>query len=314
MRDADRILRNLSAMQHGLVTADQAHGLGLTPRDLAHRVHRGLLRWRTRRVLEVVGSAPTTLQARLLRVLDAGSSSALSHGAALEHWGTRGFSDEAIQIVRPRTHLDHKVAGAIVHEVRYLPWDEVRTLDAIRVVTPSLALLQLAGLRSVSDGRLGRAIDAAWADRLVTWSTLTAIDRRMSRQGRAGLRRFRELVEARGPSYIPPASNLEGRLAALLSKAGLPEMRRQVDCGSEAGWIGRVDFRADDVPLVVEVQSERFHRGLLPEHDDKRRIADLERAGFEVLEVVEEDLFRAPDSIVTAVIAARDRALRRLAA
>ncbi len=91
-------------------------------------------------------------------------------------------------------------------------------------------------------------------------------------------------------------------------------MRRQVDCGSEDRWIGRVDYRAEDCPLVAEVQSQRFHEGLMAEEDDRRRFAALDRAGFEVVAIVEEHLFHEPQFVVAQVDEGRRRALMRLAA
>jgi hypothetical protein len=166
----------------------------------------------------------------------------------------------------------------------------------------------------VTDGRLERAIDAAWSDRLVSYSTLRAIDERMSRQGRGGLTRFRRLVAERGPAYVPPASNLESRFAELLARAGVRPMRRQIDCSDEQGWIGRVDFRDEGLPTVVEVQSERFHRGLTAERSDLERLRRLRATGFEVVEITDVDLFHRPQWVLSEVGQARARARRRLAA
>jgi very-short-patch-repair endonuclease len=314
MRDDDERARALTTLQHGLITAAQVHGIGITPRQLQHRLRYGDLEWLTPRVLRLVGTPPEPVHRLLLPVLDAGPGSALAAGAALEHWGVRGFVDERPRIVRRRDHLDHRVRGAVVHEVRFLPWNQVRVLDGVPVVSPALALLQLAGLPSVHTGRLARALDAAWSDRLVSHSTLSAVDRTMSRQGRRGLARFRQLVDERGPGHVPPASNLESRFAQILHDHGRPEMRRQVDTGDDERWIGRVDFRAVDCPLVAEVQSERHHRGLLVEEDDVRRLHALDRAGFVVIEIVEEDLFHAPERVLAQVDDGRQRALLRRAA
>jgi len=249
----------------------------------------------------------------MLRVLDAGGASALSHTSGLAHWGVRGFVPDPFHVVRHRDAGDHPVPGTIVHEVRYLPYRQVRTLDGIPVVAPSLALLQLAGMRTCSDRRLGRAIDAAWSDRLVSYTTLTEIDRLMSRQGRRGLVRFRALVEERGPAYVPPASNLESRFAEILANAGRQPLRRQVDSSGEEGWIGRVDFRDASAPVVVEVQSERFHRGLSAEADDLDRIARLRQSGLQVVEITDLDIFHRPATVLAKVDAARGQARHQAA-
>jgi very-short-patch-repair endonuclease len=121
-------------------------------------------------------------------------------------------------------------------------------------------------------------------------------------------------VEERGPDYVPPASNLEARFASILERAGLPPMRRQVDTADGEGWIGRVDFRDAVLPVIAEIQSERFHRGLTAERADAERMARLRGAGFEVVEVTDVDVFHRPDHVVAAIDAARERARVRRAA
>jgi len=294
--------------QHGLVTSEQAHHAGMTAAGLHRTVQRGLLVPVTPRVLRVAGAAPSEGQRLLAHVLDGGPRAALSHTTALAHWGVRGFRLEPIHLVRHRDEGDRPARGVVVHEVRSLPVDAIRLLDGVPVCVPPLALLQLAGMRWCPLERLGRAIDAAWTDRLVSYTTLTAWDARMSKQGRGGLRAYRALVDARGPDYTPPASNLEARFESILRKAGLPAMRRQVDTGDGDRWIGRVDFRDEVLPVVVEVQSERFHRGLSAEEDDRRRIHALREAGFEVVEVTDVEVFHHPARVIERVDAARARA------
>jgi hypothetical protein len=310
MSATDDALRGLAEQQLGLITNGQVRSLGLGRNARAHRVRSGDLVPDASGVLAIGGSAATEARTTLSLVLATGDGAALSHTTALAHWGVRGFTRSPIHVVRHRDHGDHPVPGATLHEVRFLPVREIRLLECIPVVSPSLALLQIAGMRSISDRRLERAIDAAWTDRLVSYSTLSNIDVLMSRQGRSGLRRFRACVEERGHEYTPPASNLEGRFAQLLERAGLPPMLRQIDCSDETGWIGRVDFHDAVLPLVVEIQSERFHRGLTAGRDDAIRRHRLEGSGREVLELTDEDLFFRPESVVTRVIDARRRAVR----
>jgi hypothetical protein len=312
--DAMHAIWTMSEAQHGLVTSSQARGAGLSSDGLAHAVRRGRLEWRTPTVLRVAGAPVTREQQLLCHVLDAGPRAALSHTTALMLWGVRGFVDGPVHVVRHRDEGDRPARGAIVHEVRDLPADAIRVLDGVPLVVPALALLQLAGMRSCPLGRLARAIDAAWSDRLVSYATLNAWDERMAKQGRRGLRAYRALVQERGPTYTPPASNLEARFQAILRDAGRPPMRRQVNSGDGERWIGRVDFRDDPLPVIVEVQSERFHRGLTAERDDRERMAALERAGFEVVMVTDVEVFHHPEVVVSRVDTARARAACRAAA
>jgi hypothetical protein len=310
MDDARTRIRTVAAHQHGLLTSQQARAAGLGQGGIRHAVRSGWLERLSPRVLRVRGSAPTTAQRLLAHVLDAGPRAALSHTTALSHWGVRGFVATPVHIVRHRDEGDRPGRGVVLHEVRALPVDGVRLLDGIPVVVPPLALLQLAGMPDCHPARLARALDAAWSDRLASYRSLTAWDRRMARQGRRGLRVLRALVQERGPAYVPPASNLEARFQAILQRAGRPPMRRQVDTGDGAAWIGRVDFRDEELPVVAEVQSERFHTALTAVEDDRTRLAALRAAGFEVIEVTDSEVFHHPEAVVARVDAARARARR----
>src|SRR3546814_8936301 len=85
----------------------------------------------------------------------------------------------------------------------------------------------------------------------------------MAQRGRPGIRTMRQVLATRGLDYVPPASNLEARFEQILLQAGDAPMRRQVDIGDGDRWIGRVDFRDAELPLIVEIQSERFHASLI---------------------------------------------------
>jgi very-short-patch-repair endonuclease len=220
---------------------------------------------------------------------------------------------EPVHLVRHRDDGDRPARGHRIHEVRALPDEHLRILDGIPVVSPALALLQFAGMPRCPVGRVARAIDAAWSDRIVSYGSLTAVIEEMSRRGRPGLKILRSLVDERGPSYVPPASNLEARFEQILARSGRRPMRRQVDTGDESRWIGRVDFRDDALPVIVEVQSERFHIGLTASHDDTLRVARLQQTGFEVVEVTDVDVYHHPEVVLARLDAARARAARRAA-
>lgn len=307
MADLHPILR-IAERQHGLITAAQLHQHHVDRNVLARLIERGVLEHAGPLLYRIGGSAPGTGQQLMAAVLGAGTRAALSHTTGLGYWGVRGFVLDPIHVVRHRDDGDHPVPGVRIHEVRDLPASEVRVLDGIPVVSPALALLQLAGMRGVHPERVGRAVDAAWSDRLVSFRSLDALLARMSQRGRPGLTLLRTLVQERGPDYTPPASNLESRVATLLAGSGLPRMRRQVDSGDGEGWIGRVDFRAEALPVVLEVQSERFHRGLTAQRHDHERLAALRRAGFEVVEASDVDVFHHPDRVLARLSVAFDRA------
>jgi very-short-patch-repair endonuclease len=119
---------------------------------------------------------------------------------------------------------------------------------------------------------------------------------------------IRELLKDRGEDWIPPASNVEHRFDEIMRRAGITTFRRQVNIG-EDGFTGRVDFLDSELPLVVEVQSERFHTALSDKAKDAARRTALEAQGLAVVEVWDFEIFHTPWVVVQRVKEARSRLL-----
>jgi len=80
-------------------------------------------------------------------------------------------------------------------------------------------------------------------------------------------------------------------------------MRRQVDSGG-VEWTGRVDFRHVSLPLIVEIQSERYHTALCDRVADDQRRAQLVADGFTVVEITDTLLFSDPREVIARLRAA----------
>lgn len=300
--------------QHGIATVEQLSDLGFTTSGRKWLVESGRCEWVSPRLLRVLGAPRTKEQRLLAAVLDAGPGSALSHTSALAWWRVPGFVLDELHVThardgvhRPRRLADH------IHDKVLLPEHHVRVLERIPVVTPSRALFDLAGLRGVHPRQVERAVDNAWKMGLVSGKTLHAMLREMGKRGRPGIGVMREILVARGPDYVPPASGLEHRVIEILEEHEQAPLRRQVDTGDEDGWIGRIDFADAQLPFRLEVQSERFHSSLLDQQADAERIARLEAAGFVVATVTDIDVWHRPRRVVEVVREGRREAVRRSA-
>jgi very-short-patch-repair endonuclease len=180
-----------------------------------------------------------------------------------------------------------------------LPVDQIVRFRGVPVTTPALTMVHLAAV--CHPERVGRALDRAWSEGLLDASTMYRLLDRIGARGRNGVGVMRRLMEHRGPSYTPPASNLESRFMQIIDVApGLPSMRRQVELGGER-WLGRVDFVWDDIPGLVEIQSERYHTAMVDRDADAARLRALEKAGFSVLEVWDDDIFHRPWVVIEQV-------------
>ena len=314
----DGVLRRLASTQYGLISSEQAADRGFNRRQRELLIDG--LRWErlTPRVARLVGCPEGKEQRAMAAVLAAGKGGALSGASAAAWWGIPGNQLEPLHVVRLRGRSDRPVRVAQPHAPTLLLPEQVVVLDGVPVQVPARALFDVAGSRRRGAERedwvrrIERMVDNAWSARLVSGVTLHAMLEVMAQRGRPGIQVMRLVLATRGLDYIPPASNLEARVIQILADAGLPAMRRQVDTGDEHGWIGRVDLRDVVLPLIVEVQSERYHSSLIDRQLDADRIARLERAGFVVVEITDVQVWHRPHELVEAVRAGRVRAELRM--
>jgi very-short-patch-repair endonuclease len=283
---------------HGLVLEQRAVAAGLSPPQIRGLVRAGRIERVTRRVLRAPGSPRTDRQRVLAGVMDAAPAGYASGSTAVALWGVTGYQLFPTHVARERGTTGRRSRLAVLHELRDLPGHHATVLDGIPVLRPERAFLDVC--RTEHPRRAARTLDDLWRRRLLSGESVAAMVEELGIQGRGGLRLARQLLDERGDDYVPPASNLESRFAEIVARAGLPEMRRQVDSGGDR-WVGRVDFRATDLPLIIEVQSETYHSALTDVRDDEVRMAALRAAGYTVVEVTDAQVWHQPDEVVARI-------------
>jgi hypothetical protein len=303
----DELLRS-AERQLGLAATAEARSLGLTRSAIRHAAARGRIEMFTPRVIRLPGSPRTDEQAVLAAVLDAGPDAWASDTTAAHLWGVPGHRLLPAHVARPYARTGRRSELAILHELAGLAPRHVTMLRGVPVVRPEVVVLRLCG--STYPQRAEAALENLWRRRLVSGRSLRATLDDLAASGRNGVCVMRALLDDRGDDYVPPASNLERRFADVLQRACLPPMRPQVDTGGDR-WIGRVDFRDEHVPLIVEVQSETYHSSLVDRTHDAHRLAALRAAGFDVVEVTDAQVWHHPDEVVALLVGARQRLRNR---
>jgi hypothetical protein len=291
----------IAARQHGALSRQQARRGGLSRAAISRRIDRGELVPATPLVLRLAGADPSPDQRLMVAVLDAGPGACICMDSAATSFGIPGYRLEPVHVWRIRDRSNHDERVSIQHKTRSLPTNHVLLLRHIPMTTPARLFVDLAGRLSLE--RAGRLLDDLWGRNLVNYATADRCIAELSRPGRTGLVNARELLQARGPNYRPPASNLERRVMHLLDEGGYPDFIRQVDVGDDEGWIGRVDFRHAYLPLILEVQSELYHGGLSNEAADRIRLGRMRAVGFVVVELLEFDVWHRPQIVLELVAA-----------
>ncbi len=263
--EVDRAIAALAARQHGAVAARQLTALGVTARQVRHRVVAGRLHPVHRGVYAVGHPALTTHGRYLAAVLAAGPGAVLSHRSAADLHRIRQQRGRAVEVTAPGRRRDRP--GIRVHESRTLAGN-VTLVHGIPVTTVARTLVDLA------DVVVPTAVDQA----LATAERLGLIDRDQV-EAAPGRRRV-----VRG-AHVFTRSKAEAALNAQFPEHGIrpPEVNQDV-----GPW--EVDFLWRAEKVVLELDFYETHKGRYAYRRDRVKTAWLEDRGYRVLREPGEDL------------------------
>lgn len=273
---------------------------------LRRLVSTGHLAFITPRVLRIGGSAASPWQTVMAGVLDVGHDALASHRTAAALWGVTGIRAEPVHVTLTRILRRRDPAAATIHHLTRIPDDQRTSLHEIPVTAPPLTILLTCGTHGPH--LAARVLDHLLADRLVTVAEVWDLVDRMSQRGRNGLVDLRKILEDRSDEAMPPQSNNERRFETIARRAGITTLERQVEV-RVASWVGRVDYRDTQLPLVVEIHSERFHTTSAHRRADAERISMLRQAGYEVVIVWDHEIWADPAGVMDRIKEARRRLL-----
>ena len=297
----DDLLAAVAARQHAAFSVTQALAAGFSYDTVDRRVDAGVWGWLAHDVLFLPGAPRTWRQRLMAAVLEARGGAVASHRSAGALLGMPGFREGPLDVLQPRGG-HHRKTIARVHESPWLPHGHVTVIDGIPCTTLARFLFDIAGTEHPK--RVARAFDTA-LDRLgLTVPAMGSVVATMARRGRPGSTLMRELLDARGPGYVPPASELEARFVEVCDAYGVEPFDKQVWVGGEAP-VGRVDFIDRACKLLVECQSREHHAGWLAQEADMARRAELVAAGYRILEITYRQLVHEPENTVRRLRDAR---------
>ncbi|HUP14891.1 MAG TPA: hypothetical protein VM848_02385 [Acidimicrobiia bacterium] len=297
------LIASLGVNQFGLVARRQLREAGISDQRVTRRIRNGQLEIVTSRVLGIPGTPDSSGRTLMVPLLHVGVGTLLSHTTAAAWWGIAGFRLDKVHVsVERNRHWEEDGGAVVVHHATKIPEWCRRQLDGIPVVSPGLAVYQLAG--TLNSDRVARALDNAWSLGLLDGATVDRLLYEFGRPGRDGTVLMRKLRAERSGAVTPPASNLEHRFDEIMVKGGVTTLRRQVDIDDEE-WSGRVDFLDRECPLVIEILSERYHSALLDRQAYEACRARHERMGLTVIDVWDHEIFYTPWLVVERVRDAR---------
>jgi len=284
-------MRALARAQHHVISRMQARELGAHRSQIADGVESGEWEWATTRVLRLVGGRWSFEQLCTIAVLHTGG--VLCGESTLAQCRVPGWARRApIRVVIRRGRAMHRCAGVVVSEVRSLPDHHLMLINGIRSVSPTRAVYDLAARYPWE--KVERTLKNTWRRKWTSGGLIHQMGPEWLGRGRPGTVAMRALLAVTPVDYDLPDSNLEDRLGSSLESAGFPRPKRQVNVGNDSRWIGRVDIKDPELPLIGEVDSEMFHFAPIDGDDDAARDAALGEAGLTVVRFTEHEVWHEP--------------------
>jgi hypothetical protein len=275
-RDREQALAALATVQHGVVARQQLLALGFSPdqiqRMLAserlHRLHHGVY---------AVGHRKLTVRARWMAgVLACEPDALLGHRSAAALRQIRRTSLSYVEVTAPGRHIN---AGIRTYVCRRLAPQDRDEIDGIPCASVALTLLQLAAV--VPRRQLERACDEAEVQRLFDLAAVEDVLARFA--GCRGAAQLRAVLDEHEIGTTLTRPGLEERALKMCDRAGIPRPHVNVLLTCRPGVAWEVDFLWRAQRLVLETDGNRFHRTGRQIERDRRKEADLVRAGYRVL-------------------------------
>lgn len=300
-RSVDALVVSLASGNGRVVTGRQLAEAGVAAHLLETR--HGRLLTRFSQGVYVLGhlTADVRLRAALASVPAAAAShrsSAGLHGLAVPALGKA----ELLSTAPTRRRLD----GVHIRTTRWLPAEDVKTVDGLRVTTVARTLCDLAAV--VPAGRLRHVMELAMADGQVTAAEVQACAAAYCRRGRPGSGLVRALKHELLDDTPLAASILERRAHRLLRAAGIGGWVPQYQPPWYDGVRGVVDLAWPDERVVVELDGRRWHATTRAQDDDRRRDRLAVAHGWTTIRFNWQEVTGRPAAVVaeiSAVLAAR---------
>jgi hypothetical protein len=294
--DEERAME-LAAAQHGVISQNQARGLGASDDEIEYRVARRKFIPLHPGVYRVAGAPPTWRQRLVAACLSVGPVSAVSHRAAASLHGLWSPKDELVEVTVGRDRSPELV-DVVSHRIADLTPRWVMTVDGVDVTTPARVLVDIGAVETI--GNVARMLDRAVGRQLVSLAEVRSAMNAVARKGRTGVGPIRHLLAERGGAR--PGSVLEARMASLFMRHGLPEpVVEHTVLDVTGAFLARVDFAYPELRYAIEVDGYEAHVGLRAFGHDRARQNDLVDSGWTLHRFTWLDVERHPARVADRI-------------
>ena len=296
MGEIDARITALAIRQHGVFATWQLPSIRVSARPLLPRVRDGRLRCLHRGVY-AIGPYVSERGRWMAAALAVGPRGLLSHRAGGSLWDLIASKAGRIDVTVPRGSPRPR-PGLRVHTARGLLRRDVAAIDGIPVTSLARTLLDLASV--LSEVELRRAYERAERLEILDVTSIRELLARAS--GHRGVGRLAALLDYDPAAAAQAESELERLFLDLLRAHGIPAPQVNVLVD---GYL--VDAFWPEANLVVELDGYEFHNDRETFERDRRKVAQLRRAGREVVSFTFAQVTREPTWVIETVLELLER-------
>jgi predicted transcriptional regulator of viral defense system len=299
-RQLQQALAAKATAQHGVIARRQLLELGLTRHHVEtmldtrrlHRVHRGVY---------AVGHRALSTRGRwMAAVLACGLGALLSHRSCAALAGVRQTAIAYVEVIVPSRR--GQIAGVRAYVSQRIEPQDRHEIDGIPCTSLARTLLDLATV--LPRRGLERVCDEAAVQEIFD---LRAVNDVLARShGCRGAAKLQAVLHEHAIGTTRTRSDLEELALAVLDGFAIPRAVNNVRVFCRDGVMPEVDFLWRAQRLVLEVDGGRYHSSPRQIARDRRKEADLVRAGYRVLRASEWQLEHDPRGVALMVRAALD--------
>ncbi len=295
MTNLNHRLVDVATGQLGVLSREQAHGIGMTDEQLRSRVQSGFLAKTLPNTFRLAGAPPTPLSRLRELLLDVGGDACASGPTAAALHGFDGYRlREPFDLTVGRGRHVNRI-GHRIHTTSDLQPIDRCEVSGIPTMRAARTVIDLARTEAV-DG-LTAAMDSGLRDGRFTEGSLHRRIVALRRSGRTGVRKLLQVIEGR-EAIVGAHSWLEREFLRLLSTAGLPRPEPQRVLTRAGDRLVRVDFFFPATRVVVEVLGYTWHRDKAHLRRDTERLNALVFAGFTPYQYTYEAIVDRPATVV----------------
>lgn len=278
----------------GLLTNSVASEGGVSRGQMARRRETGRYRGLRREVFAIAGTPPTWKQQVRAVALTCGPKVAVAHLTAARLHGADVADDGSIHVVGPISRLV-RLEGVTCHRSTTLEPEDLVERDGILCTSPLKTVVDVSSALTIN--ALGKLTDHFLRTNQMHLEDMRERVGRLRPAPGRSMKKLRIVLAARIPGYDPGESELEGRIARVIDRAGLPRPAQQhrVRLGGDRY---RIDFAWPERKLYLEGNGFGFHRLSSDLDSDATRQNNLVLAGWTPIEIT----WRMSDAVILDTI------------